>query len=65
MNELLLAIAAIAALCGPRVQMGSGMGSSTTVRTEVKQCQVEMLKCVQSKQGNMSTALAQCVGETK
>lgn len=61
MNPLLFAIAAIAALCGPRVQHGG----SDQERQQVKQCQVEMLKCVQSKQGNVENNLAQCIGETK
>lgn len=61
MNSLLLALQAIAILCGPRVQLGS----TDQQRQVVKQCQVEMLKCVQSKQGSIENALAQCVGETK
>ena len=58
MSSLLIAITTIAALCGPRLQSG-------TIRAEIKQCQVEMLKCVKAKSSPIDESLAICLQEVK
>jgi len=60
---MLMAMAVIAALCGPRVQNGDSIGG---FRKDAKQCQVEMTKCVKSKSmRSVEDALAQCIEEVK
>ena len=65
MNSLMLAIQTIALLCGPRLQVNVS-------RTDVKECQVQLLRCVQTKvQGQTAMnkdyeqPLAQCLQEVK
>ena len=59
--NFLIAIAAIAALCGPRVQNESG----DNLRTKAKDCQVQMVKCVKAKAMPLEDSLAVCMQEIK
>lgn len=61
MSSLLIAITAIAALCGPRVQPTASAGN----RADAKQCQVEMLKCIKAKSTPVDESLASCIQEIK
>ena len=61
MSSLLLAIAAIAGLCGPRVQNESG----EVLRTKAKECQVQMIKCVKAKAAPVDESLVACMQEVK
>ena len=63
--NLLMAIAAIAALCGPRVQPGSVADSAATIGQKAKDCQVQMLKCAKAKLSPIEEALATCIQEIK
>ncbi len=70
MNSLMLAIQTIALLCGPRVQTSSTGAISNSARNDTKACQVQMVKCVQSKVASQTgmgkdyeQPLAQCMQE--
>jgi hypothetical protein len=56
-------IAAIAAMCGPRVQVNAPAG----LRAEVKECQVQLVKCVKekSKSSSVEDSMVSCMQEVK
>ena len=70
MNSLMMALQTIALLCGPRVQTTSN-GVSSGARVDAKECQVQLIRCVQVKVDAQTVAkdyekpLAQCVQEVK
>jgi hypothetical protein len=64
MSSLLMALIAIAGICGPRVQSGGAVSPQETAK-QAKICQIELLKCAQSKGGSIDTGLAQCISEGK
>jgi hypothetical protein len=62
--NLLIAIAAIAALCGPRNQTPSSMSTSVEVSKKAKDCQVQMIKCVKAKStAPVDESLVTCMQE--
>jgi hypothetical protein len=62
-NPLIMVIMAIAGLCGPRIQSGPMAGSENV--KQAKTCQVELLKCVNSKNSAPDSALQSCILEGK
>jgi hypothetical protein len=54
-------IAAIAAMCGPRVQLNA----PASFRAEVKECQVQLVKCVKAKSAPVEEAMVVCMQEVK
>lgn len=54
-------IAAIAAMCGPRLQVNAPAG----FRAEVKDCQVQMIKCVKAKSTPVEDSMVACMQEVK
>lgn len=62
--NLLIAIAAIAALCGPRVQ-SNATGTVAAQRAEAKECQVQLIKCVKAKTTPLDESLVTCMQEVK
>jgi len=62
MNPLVMVLIAIAGMCGPRNQ--SPM-QGPEVAQKAKQCQIDLLKCVNSKSSSPDSALQACILEGK
>lgn len=60
MNSLLIALAAIGALCGPRIDSGAE-------DPKVINCQIKMADCITTAERSMTAerALAKCIKEVK
>lgn len=62
--NMLMAIAAIAAMCGPRVNSPDTNEASISRRL-AKDCQVQIIKCVKAKATPLEDSLITCMQEIK